>query len=202
MTSERSRFDDSFGSGTTNANTGLGGGDHHERRLCVVGGVGAERRALRGGRLGRRDGGVALDQLTRARRPRRSARRRLRERAASRRSLSRPPRWWPRSARTRTAATAEARHSPCSGTRSALARRRRRRRRRRTRAAATAVLAPRLAGGASPWPLLATAGRDGDIAAHDLRKLSARRARRPVCCGAARRVDASRPRRRSRRSPS
>jgi WD40 repeat protein len=28
-----------------------------------------------------------------------------------------------------------------------------------------------LAHGASPWPLVATAGRDGDIAAHDLRKL-------------------------------
>jgi WD40 repeat protein len=30
---------------------------------------------------------------------------------------------------------------------------------------------PGLAHGASPWPLVATAGRDGDIAAHDLRKL-------------------------------
>jgi hypothetical protein len=49
---------------------------------------------------------------------------------------------------------------------------------------------PGFAGGASPWPLLATAGRDGDIAAHDLRKLSCAAGAQTSVLWRARRVDA------------
>ena len=84
VTAGSSRFDDS----SVQDHEREHGFRDHERRLCVVGGVGAERRALRGGRLGRRDGGVALGPAlwTRARRPRRSAAAGLRKERASRRS--------------------------------------------------------------------------------------------------------------------
>ena len=193
MTSERSRFDDSFGSGTTNANTGLGGLGTTTNGVSVSStawGPNGARFAAGGS-----DGATAVwrsDQFLDA--------------SASPASFRAPPS--PGKSRVEAIAFASAAAVAAVGSHLDS---------RDGRSAASLVLwdtlrpsrappaaaaaaheggatalcwLPGFAGGASPWPLLATAGRDGDIAAHDLRKLSCAAGAQTSVLWRARRVDA------------
>ena len=193
VTAGSSRFDDSFGSGTTNANTGLGGLGTTTNGVSVSSvawGPNGARFAAGGS-----DGATAVwrsDQFLDA--------------SASPASFRAPPS--PGKSRVEAIAFASAAVVAAVGSHLDS---------RDGRSAASLVLwdtlrpsrappaaaaaaheggatalcwLPGFAGGASPWPLLATAGRDGDIAAHDLRKLSCAAGAQTSVLWRARRVDA------------
>ena len=189
VTAGSSRFDDSFGSGTTNANTGLGTTNGVSVSSVAWGPNGARFAA------GGSDGATAVwrsDQFLDA--------------SASPASFRAPPS--PGKSRVEAIAFASAAVVAAVGSHLDS---------RDGRSAASLVLwdtlrpsrappaaaaaaheggatalcwLPGFAGGASPWPLLATAGRDGDIAAHDLRKLSCAAGAQTSVLWRARRVDA------------